>query len=406
MTAAVLFAATAAASPAITVGEAVRTGLANDPDLRSSRAREGAAETDVSIAKGGYYPSLSVSGGPRSTRFDGFSYDVTATQMLYDWGRTGSGVRGARAAQRRIAEEWRKKEQEAALAIAETYLDILVTSRQIEALEGHVADLESIREMTLSRNEGGYSDRSELERAELELARAREQLTLERGTLLNARNEFALLVGQPATGITEPAPTSVMAYVAQEDLDTLIESAPAFRMAVEETQSAEASLGETRSALLPQINLEGSVTRKDVGGIPRDDSAIALRFRMPTIQGTSNFQRSRGARQRVEAAILAEQAVARELKRELQRLFDRAELQPDQEAALEAQVASSKQVSDTYLEQFQIGRRDVLDLLNTRRENFEARRQLINARIDRFRLEYRAAARLGLITDLLEKERN
>ncbi|VFT07677.1 putative outer membrane protein [Pseudomonas aeruginosa] len=41
-------------------------------------------------AKGGYYPSVTMSGGPQEFDFGEIVYDLTASQMLYDWGRVTS----------------------------------------------------------------------------------------------------------------------------------------------------------------------------------------------------------------------------------------------------------------------------------------------------------------------------
>lgn len=398
-----------AAFPAIasptTVEEAVRKGLAINPELRAGQAEEAAAGTDVSIAGSGYYPSVSVSGGPQSFNLDGLSYDVTASQMLYDWGRTKSAVAGARAARRQLSERMRQKREEIALSIVEVYLDILVTQRQVASLQTHIADLENIWRMTVARSEGQYSDRSEPERAGLELARAREQLAIELGTLENARHEYLLLVGEEADGLSDPSPASVDAYVAHNDLQRLIEDSPAYRVVIEDTRSAEAKLKEARAEMLPQLNLEGSVTRRNIGGVPLDDSMVALRLRS-NFQGFSSFLRPKGAQQRVQAAIWNQATTARDLRRELRTLLDHETMLRARQETLEAQVSTSGDLGVTYLEQFRVGRRDLIDLLNSRRERFEAQRQLTSTRIDRIRDEYRAAAKLGLIGELLEKGLN
>lgn len=399
---AALLAAVPATASQTSIEEAVRKGLSINPELRAGQAEEAAAGTDVSIAGSGYYPSVSVSGGPQSFDLDGLSYDITASQMVYDWGRTKSTVDGARAARRQISERLRLKREEVALSIVEVYLDILVTQRQVAALQTHIADLENIWRMTVARSEGQYSDRSEPERTGLELARAREQLAIELGTLENARHEYQLLVGEEAEGLSDPSPGSIDAYLAHNDIQKLIEESPAYRAAAEDTRSAEAKFREARASALPQLNIEGSLMRREVGGIPRDDSMVALRFRS-NFQGLSSFLRPKGARQRVQAAVWNEATAARDVRRDLRTLLDHETMLRARQETLEAQVGASSDLGVTYLDQFRVGRRDLIDLLNNRRERFEAQRELVSARIDRLRDEYRAAAKLGLIETLLEK---
>lgn len=54
-------------APAIPLDQAVRAGLAIHPQVRSAMAEADRAGTEVEIAKGGYYPSVTMSGGRRSS---------------------------------------------------------------------------------------------------------------------------------------------------------------------------------------------------------------------------------------------------------------------------------------------------------------------------------------------------
>ncbi|MDF5867508.1 TolC family protein [Pseudomonas aeruginosa] len=77
----------------------------------------------------------------------------------------------------------------------------------------------------------------------------------------------------------------------------------------------------------------------------------------------------------------------RDIRRQLQNLFDNGDTLRWREQSLTQQVTESEQVGELYREQFEVGRRDVIDLLNVQRERFEAERQLINLRIERKRIE-------------------
>lgn len=393
-------------APAIPLDEAVRAGLAIHPQLRSALAEAERASTEVDIAKGGYYPALSLSGGPQEFNFGEVVYDATVSQMLYDWGRVSSKVDSASADRRRLGEAARVARDDAALDIVETYLDVLAAERRVATVRGHIQRLDAIREMTQARGGDGYADRSELDRANLELSRAGEQLSLEKGSLQDARNQYAILVGQEPGALVEPQPASLQRYLASSDLSRVIQDAPLQRKAVEEANAAEADVREAKSALLPQLNLEASALRREVGGHPESDSVVALRLRMDTLQGLSNFRRPTAAQQRLEATRWSADAMQRDIRRQLQTLFDNGETLRWREQSLSQQVTESEQVGELYREQFEVGRRDVIDLLNVQRERFEAERQLVNLHIERKRIEYRAAAQVGLLGSLLENRLN
>lgn len=391
---------------AMPLDQAVRNGLAIHPQVRAAVAEAARAETEVKIAKGGYYPSLSLSGGPQEFDIGETVYDVTVSQMLYDWGRVDSQVDSAKATQRQLSASAEVTREDAALDIVETYLDVLVAQRRIDAVRRHIRLLDDIRAMTEARGADGYSDRSEQDRAGLEIARAQEQLALEKGALLDAGNQFALLVGAPAQGLAEPRPQSMQRYLATRDMPRLITGSPLYQRALEDTNLAQAELRGTKAALLPQLNLEASATRREIGGRLQNDSMVNLRLRMDTIQGLSNFQRPTAAAQRLESASWGQDAIQRDIRRQLQSLFDIGDSLLWREQALAVQVRDSEQVGGLYREQFEVGRRDVIDLLTVQRERFEAERQLIVLQVERLRLEYRAAAQIGLLGPLLENGLN
>lgn len=391
---------------AMPLDQAVRNGLAIHPQVRAALSEAARAETEVKIAKGGYYPSLSLSGGPREFDIGEAVYDVTVSQMLYDWGRVDSQVDTAKATQRQLSASAEVTREDAALDIVETYLDVLVAQRRIDAVRRHIRLLDDIRAMTEARGADGYSDRSEQDRAGLEISRAQEQLALEKGALLDAGNQFALLTGAPPEGLAEPRPPSMQRYLATRDLPRIISSSPLYLRAMEDTSLAEAELRGTKAALLPQLNLEASATRREIGGRLQNDSMVNLRLRMDTIQGLSNFQRPTAAAQRLESASWGQDAILRDIRRQLQSLFDIGDSLLWREHALAVQVRDSEQVGGLYREQFEVGRRDVIDLLTVQRERFEAERQLIVLQVERLRLEYRAAAQIGLLGPLLENGLN
>ncbi|UQY36751.1 TolC family protein [Pseudomonas fulva] len=395
-----------ASAMAMPLDQAVRSGLAIHPQVRAAVAEAARAETEVKIAKGGYYPSLSLSGGPQEFDIGETVYDVTVSQMLYDWGRIDSQVDSAKATQRQLSASAEVTREDAALDIVETYLDVLVAQRRIDAVRRHVRLLDDIRAMTQARGADGYSDRSEQDRAGLEIARAQEQLALEKGALLDAGNQFALLVGAPPEGLAEPRPQSMQRYLATRDMLRLITGSPLYQRALEDTNLAQAELRGTKAALLPQLNLEASATRREIGGRLQNDSMVNLRLRMDTLQGLSNFQRPTAAAQRLESASWGQDAIQRDIRRQLQSLFDIGDSLLWREHALAVQVRDSEQVGGLYREQFEVGRRDVIDLLTVQRERFEAERQLIVLQVERLRLEYRAAAQIGLLGPLLENGLN
>ncbi|MDF5910183.1 TolC family protein [Pseudomonas aeruginosa] len=347
-----------------------------------------------------------MSGGPQEFDFGEIVYDLTASQMLYDWGRVTSKVDSASATQRKLSEAVLVARDDAALDIVETYLDVLASERPGGGGARNILRLDGIREMTQARGGDGYADRSELDRANLELSRAQEQLSLEKGNLQDARNQYAILVGQEPADLVEPEPMSLPRYLAASDMARVIRESPLQRKALEDANVAEAEVREAKASLLPQLNLEASALRRRSAGIRKATRWYPCASAWTPSRGLSNFRRPTAAQQRLESAKWSADAMQRDIRRQLQNLFDNGDTLRWREQSLTQQVTESEQVGELYREQFEVGRRDVIDLLNVQRERFEAERQLINLRIERKRIEYRAAAQVGLLGPLLENRLN
>lgn len=415
---------TAARADMLSLEEAVRRGLAINPAVRAAIAEAEAAGTETDIAQWGYFPTVDLSAGPEEFPFSEFGYDASARQMLYDWGRVKSQVASADATERETQRALGVAEEEAALDIAEVYLDVLAATQRLTVTQDYVDDLKALEALTQDRGSNGYADRSEQGRVALDLAQARDQLATERGALNDARQQFRVLVGVSPDELDPPTPAMLTerlddgssrrgsasdseampsgpSGLSRVPLDDWIAAAPAYRQAVASAEQAQAELDETQAALKPQLNLEGSLQRRQIGGELQDDSVIGFRLRMDTLQGLANFQRPDAARQRLEAARYRIDDQRREIRRSVLTLIEDAEVYHQRQMALEDQVEEAGSVGELYDDQFAIGRRDVNDLLTIRQESFSARRQLIDLESQQKRIQYRAASQLGLINPLI-----
>lgn len=386
----------------LTLAEAIRRGLAINPSVRAAVADLESAGTEVDIARWGYYPELSLSAGPEDFPFREWGYDASARQMLYDWGRVESQVENADAAAREARRALGVAEEKAALEIAESYLDILAAQRRVTLTQRYIDSLTALDELTQARGQQGYTDRSERARVALDLAQARDDRITAAGELADARRQFRVLVGLAADDLTAPDPATLTRRLeASGTLDDWIAQAPAYRQAQAKAAQARATLDEDLAALKPQLNLEGSLQRRQIGGDLQNDSVIGLRLRMDTLQGLASFERPKASRQRLEAATYRIEESRREIRREVLTLIENAEVYRQRQQVLVEQAREADSVGTLYQDQFGVGLRDINDLLTIRQEAFNARRQLIDVESQQKRIEYRAAAQLGLIHPLI-----
>jgi adhesin transport system outer membrane protein len=389
---------------AITLTDAVHLGLAAHPEVRSAMSEVNRASTDLDMSKNGYYPKVNASAGPEDGMFGDMGYDLTVSQRLYDWGRVESQVDTASAKLREQTENLLVVREDAALDICEIYLDVLTTEQRLDAVRSHISRLGKLGDLIRQRASAGYTDSGEESRANLELARAQEQLLIEKGALQDAEQQYRQLVGGPAAGLEQPGDESFSAHLrGAGDLDNAIAQSPLYRKAKQKQAVEEAKVREADASMFPQLNLEGSMLRRELGGQLTSDSVIALRIRMETIDGLSIFQRPNAARQSLEAAEWNVDTMRRDIRRKVSSLVENETTAKWREQSLREQIKHAKEVDAVYQDQFVVGLRDMTDMLTIENERFEAERQFINLQSERKRVQYRAAAQLGLLVPLLEE---
>lgn len=375
---------------------AVLRGLARHPEVRAAQAEVSMAATEVSLSRNGYLPAVGASTGPAAA---GLGYDLTVSQTVLDWGVRGSVVDRARA---RLAQSQANLDvvrDDVALEIVEVYLDIATARAQLSLLEGHLERLASLSDMAVRRVEGRYSDESETGRVALAVATAEGSRARLRGALAEAVDHYELLVDEAPDGVQLPqSPAFLQAVTDEGALEAAVAVAPLYRKATLEVAVAEAGVREAKASRFPRLALEGSLQRREIGGRMVDDSSVGVRFRMATQQGLTVLQRPQLEAQRREAAVWGAEAMGRDLMRLVGSLRAEEAALGGRIVALSDQAGQAEAVRELYREQFLVGRRDIQDLVIMEGEHFEAQRQLVELTIERLRLQYRAAAQLGLLT--------
>jgi len=389
----------------LSLRDSVNRALEVHPEIHAASADLNRALTEIKMAQSGYFPSLQMSAGPENLFRGGMGYDITLSQMLFDWGRVESQVDSAIAAQRKQAEVVLGKRSDVSLDVVEVFFDLAVAERQMDIASSYRGYLQSLYQLAEDRVSAGYSDVSETSRVQQALGYAEEQIAINRGKLSDARSQLRLLLSLPMQDIQvylPPHPDFIDKLNNEDVLSMLITRSPSFRQAEEEIVMAQANLDNARAVQKPRLQLEATSQRREIGGIMTEDSILALRFRLEPMQGLSAFQKEAAEEQRVESARWGVDGVRREMERQFNSLRENELALSARLQALAMQTANADAVRATYQEQFLAGIRDIEDLIRSERESFDAERQRTNTLSEYWRIPYRAAARLGLLGHLLE----
>ena len=371
-----------AGAEALELRVAVRQALTSYPDIL--RAREGVNEQvqRVDVAQAGYYPRIS--GGVRTGYQSGVPgghsaqvFDVSASQMLYDFGKVSSAVEASRAGVTEREADVRLSIEQVAMNTALAFLDGQYYQRLIAITQAQIDSLGKISDLARQRLDMGASTRSDYVQTVSRIEAARVTGFQQQANLARAFATLSSLTGQPRIeGVSDHFPRELEQSCQQ--VDASMQDNPEVQAAQARVTRAEAEVGAARAAGLPTLSLEPTFSQQLEGnpGTDQDRSrySVFLNASMPIYQGNA-IQAGKAASERALASSQAGLDTARLRARQDMQQSKSQVLQLH--ASLGAQTLRERTIDETrvlYGQQYlQLGTRPLLDLLNAEQEAYLSR---------------------------------
>ncbi len=399
----------------VTLKDVTQNAILNNPEVLSRWHIFKAAEDERNAASGGFLPRVDLSAGVgRENRNDPLiqrdytrnSAALTLTQMLYDGFATSNDVQRLGHARLVRALELQDSIDTTALEAARAYFDVLRYRELTTRAEDNYVMHRSISEQIQNRVQAGVGRRVDLEQAAGRLALAESNLLTESSNLHDVSTRF-----QRITGNTPPAGMESITRL-PEGIPASAEAAhkaaqtgnPALRAAIENVRAAMSASQARRAAYQPHIDLRlSTMTGKDLNGYTgdhRNDIAeVVLNWNL--FNGLSDQARSRQYVEQADSARNLRDKTCRDVRQTLAIAYNDVRKLHEQLDYLEQHQLSIEKARDAYRDQFDIGQRTLLDLLDTENELFQAKRAYINAEHDLAIAYVRTHAGMGRILPAL-----
>lgn len=180
------------------------------PDLDLSAASLAAAEANVRIAEAARRPSVSLGAGPTATAgtterdIVTGSAGLTLSIPLGDSGGRTAAVREARSEAERAEAELERARQQAALDVWSRYQTLSVDAANLETARRLLASAEEAAALAQGRYRAGLAPITELLDAQASLASAREQLVAAEFGVRSSELELARAVGRIGEAVETP----------------------------------------------------------------------------------------------------------------------------------------------------------------------------------------------------------
>jgi len=381
--------------------EAVLLATKNDPGIEALRQEVAIKTVDIDAARDAYFPAISLSGETSTTDSDGPGVVLSVTQLLFDWGKTRAEIEQASQVRVQAISDLKIAIESLTFEIAGFFLDVEVLDRKIAYTREYMTFARRLAGQAKDRALGGVGDNGEVARARLEIARADEQMSQLLANRQIALAQLEYLVGGPSLGDvrTPPAIRFSQHYAGVEKIRAAIRISPEYTSARASVAEAEAGIDTAKARRFPTINLQAQ-GRADLNG---GDTQTALGISAGVDLNSRGFgqRQIQSARLRLEGAKASLRGVERELLNTTSTALERLQLLRQSEMSKASQLVEAEKVLSSYEQQFIAGQRELLDLLTTGRDLYDAQIDEIDTYDERKRTEYESARRLGVLGTML-----
>ncbi len=394
--------------------EVVKDALNNHPEAKAGLSVINAEREKVDIALSGYLPSLDVSasiGGQKRllppgrrdashdksyTRKEG---SVALKQSIFAGFNTLQKVAQARHIS--VAETYRLGAtlEELALKITNAYLKVLEHSELLELAEDNLKLHDDIYQQVRKRAEQGLARSSDLAQIKGRRARANANVINAKNNLADAQSEYFALVGSMPV---EPVMPDIENMVLPETIESLLPETlrehPAILATHYEVMAAEADYKAQKSRFFPSLDVDVEQswkTNADGQLNTTQDLQVMARLRYNLFRGGSDLSQIKESAYRAEEKRSQKDRLTRTIEEKLRLAWDSYRFLGEQMQYLHQHEEASKKTVEAYREQFFIGKRTLLDLLDTENELFQSSKSLTQAIYQETYSRYRVLSASG-----------
>ncbi|MCW8889559.1 MAG: TolC family outer membrane protein [Sedimenticola sp.] len=411
---------TASSSSATTLEQAIQQALNTNPDIRIETNELLSRGEDVEQAKAGYLPSIDITAGygyeksdnssTRSAGYDSRSLTrkeaaINLQQMLFDGYATESEVDRHLARQASAGHRVVGVSQNKALETIDAYLNVVqleeLSQLSVENLDAH----KRIYDQVALRSEAGIGRSSDLDQVRGRRASADASRLSDLANLKDAESVYLSVVGdlprdlEQVASIEDALPKSL-----DEAITIALKEHPTLLSAMADVEATLAQKEAAENTFYPRFDLEvGSTWGDDQNGVVGTDKDLTamVRMRYNLFSGGKDKARQRQTAHLINEAKEVRNRTYRQVVESLRLSWTAYEATQAQLVSLNQHLISSQNTRDAYTKQFNIGKRTLIDLLNTENEVFEAKRAYIKAKRDSLYAEYRILVGMGRLLNQL-----
>jgi adhesin transport system outer membrane protein len=291
------------------------------------------------------------------------------------------------------------------LRAAVAFLDVLRARHIVNLAERNVTSHTQVRDDIKFKAAKGRSDSGDFNQAESRLALAQTRLNQARGQLREAEAGYLEAVGQTPGTLETPRPpyeaipgNMDLAVAAAEDTN------PALMAAMDNVKARDFEARAKRAPYYPKFGIKiGGHGGEDVDGVKGADNAMQALLVMDynLYRGGGDQARYRRAIEQASEARQKEAEIRRQIQEQMRVEYTGLLTARENLPISETRAKAAAEVVTAYIQQFELGQRSLLDVLDVVSELFQANVGVVNTDTELMRASYRVLATAGRLLSTL-----
>lgn len=406
-----------------TLQEAVSTTIKTNPEVLAATNERHAVVEEINQARAGYLPTLDLAIGTgwestdspttrssnnnhRNVHLHRDEASLNLRQMIYDGMATKNEVRRHTARADSRGYSVFSASENTALEAVNAYLDVLRRQKLVGLANTNLEAHERTHDQIKLRSERGVGRKADMDQSLGRVALAKANLVAEESNLRDAETNYQRVVGIAPSSLSDPqSPLSKIPATVDEAIDQAINNHPTLKSAGADLESANAQHDTALSPFYPRVDFElGATADNNLDGVQghNNDITAMLRLRYNLLNGGKDKARRQETAHLINQAAEIRNNTHRQVEQSVRLSWNAFQTVNNQMDFFKLHVESSEKSRDAYQQQFSLGQRTLLDLLDSENEVFVSRTALVNAQYDQLFAMYRILNSMGNLLEGLD----
>ncbi|OGQ94777.1 MAG: hypothetical protein A2521_16705 [Deltaproteobacteria bacterium RIFOXYD12_FULL_57_12] len=377
-----------------TLPEAVQYMLSTHPDIRATQYNYLAKKQEVEQARARYYPTLDFNGSygfknrraPVDESTNPEEYTLSLRQNVYDGELKSNEVQRHEARVLSTAFYLQGSSENIALKASEAYLNVLRQLELHELAKENLTIHDRIYDQIKMRSDSGVDFKANLDHIKGRQALAQSNVIVTEINLNDAKTNYQAILGRMPENLVKPQGLDKTLPATLEDAEQLaVANHPILKSADADLEARRMQYESAKSPYLPIVDLEADkrwTNETDAFNGFQDEIEGRVRLRYNFLNGGKDKARRMETFEQINEAQEIRNHTHRQVIESIRLSWMAHKAAQDKTKHLEEYVQATSSTSEAFTKQWNIGKRTMLDVLDTEAEVVNAKKDLINAKYD------------------------